>query len=50
MKAYTERYYMIVNRNNQKIIEGNKWKRLLGIKTDYKLLHSVYMLKTYGKV
>ena len=37
MKAYTERYYMIVNRNNQKIIEGNKCKRLLGITIDNKL-------------
>ena len=31
MKAYSERYYIIINRNNQKIIEGNKCKRLRGI-------------------
>ena len=37
MKAYSERYYIIINRNNQKIIEGNKCKRLLGIKIDNKL-------------
>ena len=49
MKAYSGRYFIITSRNNQKIIEGNKCKRLLGIKTDYKLLHSIYMLKTYAK-
>ena len=37
MKAYSERYYIIINRNNQKIIEGNKCKRILGIKIDNKL-------------
>ena len=37
MKAYSERYYIIINRNNQKIIEGNKCKRLLEIKIDNKL-------------
>ena len=37
MKVYSERYYIIINRNNQKIIEGNKCKRLLGIKIDDKL-------------
>ena len=35
MKAYSERYY--INRNNQKIIEGNKCKRILGIEIDNKL-------------
>ena len=37
MKAYSERYFIIINRNNQKIIEGNKCKRLLGITIDNKL-------------
>ena len=32
MKAYSERYYIIINRNNQKITEGDKCKRLRGIK------------------
>ena len=31
MKSYSARYFIIINRNNQKIIEGNKFKRLLGI-------------------
>ena len=43
MKAYSERYYIMKNRNNQKIMESNKCKRLLGIKTDNKLQHSTYM-------
>ena len=37
MKAFSERYYVIINRNNQKIIEGDKCKRLRGIKIDNKL-------------
>ena len=37
MKIYLERYYIIVNRSNQKIIEGNKCKGLLGMKIDNKL-------------
>ena len=37
MKDYSERYYIIKNQNNQKIIEGNQCKRLLGIKIDNKL-------------
>ena len=37
MKAYSERYYLIINRNNQQIIEGNERKRLLGIKVDNRL-------------
>ena len=37
MKDYSARYYIILNRNNQKIIEGNKYKRLLGIKIDDQL-------------
>ena len=37
MKAYSERCYIMKNRNNQKIMEGNKCKRLLGIKIDNKL-------------
>ena len=37
MKAYPERYYTIINRNNHKIIEGNKCKRLRRIKIDNKL-------------
>ena len=31
MKAYSERYFIIINQNNQKIIESNKCKSLLGI-------------------
>ena len=49
MKAFSERYYVIINRNNQKIIEGDKCKRLRGIKIDNKLQHSIYMLKTCAK-
>ena len=26
MKAYSERYFIMINRNNQRIIEGNKCK------------------------
>ena len=37
MKAYSEKYYIIINWNNQKIIEGNQRKRVLGIKIDNKL-------------
>ena len=38
MKAYSGRYFIITNRNNQKISEGgNKCKRLLGITIDNKL-------------
>ena len=36
MNAYPERYFIIINRNNRKIIEGNKWKILLGTKIDNK--------------
>ena len=31
IKAYSERYYIIINWNNEKIIVGNKCKRVLGI-------------------
>ena len=37
-----ERYYIITNQNNQKIIEGNKCKRLLGIKIDNKLIFNIH--------
>ena len=37
MKAYSERYYIIKNRNSEKMMEVNKCKRLLGIKIDNKL-------------
>ena len=40
METYPERYYIIINRNNKKTIEGNKCKRLLGIK---------FMLRTCAK-